>query len=98
MSDGYTSILDVLDDVASSDDEDIDDDAVLEWDYSADALVESPLSPTSAYELMEYIVTEFVPANKKKHAEHRINVWKSGKGTFIESITGSKSAVILFCI
>ena len=54
MSDGHTGITDELDDImniASSDDEDIDD-AVLEWDYSAE---QSSPSSTLAYELMEYI-------------------------------------------
>ena len=72
MSDGHTGITDELDnmDVGST-----DDDAVLEWDYSADVTVEPPPS-SSAYELTEYIVSEFVPINKRKHAKRLINVWK----------------------
>jgi len=74
MSDGHTGITDELDnmDVGST-----DDDAVLEWDYSADVTVEPPpSSSSSAYELTEYIVSEFVPINKRKHAKRLINVWK----------------------
>jgi len=93
MSDGHTGITDELDDmdITSSGEEDTSlNDAVLEWDYSADISVKPSTSSQSkpndddrsAYELAEYIVEEFVPKQKQKRARKLIKLWKSGKRAY----------------
>ena len=81
----HTGISDELNDVdvaSYGGDEDIDD-AVLEWDYSADVLVKPSTSQSkpdddrSAYELAEYIVEEFVPKEKQKRARKLISCGKA---------------------
>ena len=67
--------------------EDLDDNSGvnlddLEWDSSADGLPIQSSSTSDVYELMDYIVEEYVTKKRRKEAVHLVNLYKDGKGMF----------------